>query len=127
MARVEEEIIRMADELRCHVIFTTGGTGPAPRDITPDATPSIEFRRQNLTAYGIPDCGIFPAGEENYGEKNYPLKSAAISGLYREEDTAFFLDDITRNYDDVQTCLPAIHTYLIRRFENNHLELPGYK
>ena len=35
--------------LRCRIIFTTGGTGFAPRDITPEATaPLIEKRADNI-------------------------------------------------------------------------------
>lgn len=32
---------RMADEQDCCLIVTTGGTGPAPRDVTPEATQSV--------------------------------------------------------------------------------------
>lgn len=38
---LEREMIRMADELGCCFIVTTGGTGPAKRDVTPEATISV--------------------------------------------------------------------------------------
>lgn len=38
---IEAELRRMADESRCCLIVTTGGTGPAPRDVTPEATESV--------------------------------------------------------------------------------------
>jgi len=34
-------LIALADTEACSLIFTTGGTGPAPRDVTPDATQSV--------------------------------------------------------------------------------------
>ena len=40
-ARIEEAMRQMADELKCSVIVSTGGTGPAPRDVTPDATLAV--------------------------------------------------------------------------------------
>jgi molybdopterin adenylyltransferase len=35
---VRDALIELADRQACGVIFTTGGTGPAPRDLTPEAT-----------------------------------------------------------------------------------------
>ena len=39
--RIRSELIRMADEDDCCLIVTTGGTGPAKRDVTPEATESV--------------------------------------------------------------------------------------
>ena len=38
---IESELIRMADEENCALIVTTGGTGPAARDVTPEATEAV--------------------------------------------------------------------------------------
>lgn len=35
---IEKTLIELVDKNGCHLILTTGGTGPAPRDVTPDAT-----------------------------------------------------------------------------------------
>ncbi len=35
---IQECMIKMADEQDCSLIVTTGGTGPAKRDVTPEAT-----------------------------------------------------------------------------------------
>ena len=35
---VRDTLIELADKEHCDLIFTTGGTGPAPRDLTPEAT-----------------------------------------------------------------------------------------
>ena len=40
-AIIEAELRRMADEAGCCLVVTTGGTGPAPRDVTPEATAAV--------------------------------------------------------------------------------------
>ncbi|MDK2125410.1 molybdopterin adenylyltransferase [Parachitinimonas caeni] len=41
---IEATLIHLVDDLHCHLVLTTGGTGPAPRDVTPDATLAIADR-----------------------------------------------------------------------------------
>ncbi len=38
---IEATMIKMADILGCALIVTTGGTGPAKRDVTPEATEAV--------------------------------------------------------------------------------------
>ncbi|MCS7262868.1 MAG: molybdopterin adenylyltransferase [Aquificaceae bacterium] len=38
---IEETLVHMADVEGCCLILTTGGTGPAPRDVTPEATERV--------------------------------------------------------------------------------------
>ena len=38
---IETELRRMADEAHCCLVVTTGGTGPAPRDVTTEATLAV--------------------------------------------------------------------------------------
>lgn len=40
-AVIERELRRLADESGCCLVVTTGGTGPAPRDVTPEATMAV--------------------------------------------------------------------------------------
>lgn len=43
-AEIEKNLLVLVDDLHCDLILTTGGTGPASRDVTPDATLAIADR-----------------------------------------------------------------------------------
>ena len=38
---IESALADLADRVGCHLVLTTGGTGPAPRDVTPEATLAV--------------------------------------------------------------------------------------
>jgi len=73
---LERELIRLADQRRVDVIFTSGGTGFSPRDNTPEATAAVCDRMapgiaQALTAYSM---SITPRA----------MFSRAVSGIRRQ-------------------------------------------
>ncbi len=41
---IERTLVELADAVGCHLVVTTGGTGPAPRDVTPEATLAVAQR-----------------------------------------------------------------------------------
>ena len=43
-ALIEQTLIELVDDCGCHLVLTTGGTGPAPRDLTPEATLAVGDR-----------------------------------------------------------------------------------
>ena len=43
-AAIEAALRELVDERGCHLVITTGGTGPAPRDVTPEATLAVADR-----------------------------------------------------------------------------------
>ncbi|QYF99815.1 MULTISPECIES: molybdopterin adenylyltransferase [Massilia] len=40
-ASIEATLVDLVDSARCHLVLTTGGTGPARRDVTPEATLAV--------------------------------------------------------------------------------------
>jgi molybdopterin adenylyltransferase len=41
---IERTLIELVDVVGCHLVLTTGGTGPAPRDVTPEATLAVAHK-----------------------------------------------------------------------------------
>jgi len=42
--RVSAALIELVDTAGCNLVFSTGGTGPAPRDVTPEATLAVAHK-----------------------------------------------------------------------------------
>jgi molybdopterin adenylyltransferase len=47
---IEASLRALVDDEGCHLVLTTGGTGPAPRDVTPEAT--LEVADRVLPGFG---------------------------------------------------------------------------
>ncbi|MCL4681900.1 MAG: molybdopterin adenylyltransferase [Rhodocyclaceae bacterium] len=43
-AQIERTLVELCDAAGCHLVMTTGGTGPAPRDVTPEATLAVAHK-----------------------------------------------------------------------------------
>ena len=43
-ALIEQTLIELCDSAGCHLVLTTGGTGPAWRDVTPEATLAVAHK-----------------------------------------------------------------------------------
>jgi len=70
---IREKLIQWADELRCDLILTSGGTGFSPRDVTPEATLDVLER----LAQGIPEYLRTQTGKAN----PKAALSRAVAGL----------------------------------------------
>lgn len=71
--QISETIAKFADETGVDLIITTGGTGPAPRDYTPEATKAVIDREMP----GIAEVLRF----EGYKKTPFALLSRGIAGL----------------------------------------------
>ncbi|MBH8599619.1 MULTISPECIES: molybdopterin adenylyltransferase [unclassified Thermoactinomyces] len=71
--QIEETLKTLADKTGCHLILTTGGTGFAPRDVTPEATKSVIDKE----APGL--CEAMRAATLKFTK--YAILSRAVAGI----------------------------------------------
>jgi molybdopterin adenylyltransferase len=72
-AEIARVVIELADEVRVDLVVTTGGTGMAPRDVTPEATLSVVERE----APGLAEVLRF----EGYRKTPLAVLSRGVAGV----------------------------------------------
>lgn len=73
---IQEELIKAVDKLHLDLILTTGGTGLAKRDVTPDAT--LEVIEKEVS--GISEI----IRSESFKKINRAILSRAVTGIRKE-------------------------------------------
>ena len=76
IAMIKKTLIQLSDQGKVDLIFTTGGTGFSPRDVTPEATLAVIDR----LAPGIPEA----MRRESMKITNRAMLSRAVSGIRKE-------------------------------------------
>lgn len=51
---IEDALRAMCDQDACCLVVTTGGTGPAPRDVTPEATETVCSAMMSMLIHPTP-------------------------------------------------------------------------
>lgn len=75
-AEIERALVWLADEVGVDLVLTTGGTGPAPRDVTPEATQAVIEREMP----GLAEALRF----EGYRRTKLAVLSRGIAGIRRQ-------------------------------------------
>lgn len=73
---IQEELMKVVDELHLDLILTTGGTGLAKRDVTPDATLAIIEKE----VPGISEI----IRSESFKKTNRAILSRGVAGIRKE-------------------------------------------
>jgi molybdenum cofactor synthesis domain-containing protein len=97
---IEETLTTLADKMGCHLILTTGGTGFAPRDVTPEATKAVIDRE----APGL--CEAMRAATWKYTK--YAILSRAVAGIRNQT----LIINLPGNPKGVKECFAVIKDVL---------------
>jgi molybdopterin adenylyltransferase len=93
---VRDELIGLADEAGCDLVLTTGGTGPAPRDLTPEATEAAAPR-------------VLPGfGELMRRESLKQVPTAILSRQIAAHRGACLVINLPGKPSSIETCLEAV-------------------
>jgi molybdenum cofactor synthesis domain-containing protein len=112
---IRNELVHLADELKVDIVFTTGGTGLGPRDVTPEATAAVCDRM-------VPGLAETMRLE---GLKNTPnaMLSRAVAGI-RGSTLIINLPGSPRgareSLEAILDVLPHAHDMLLGRGHNEH-------
>ena len=116
-ATIAHVLIRLADEVRCEVIITTGGTGLSPRDVTPEATePAIDKRLPGMEA---------AIQQESLKQTPFAMLSRGIAGARGQT----LIINLPGSPKAVQECFAVIepvlsHAVKLLRDENPYQSAP---
>jgi molybdopterin adenylyltransferase len=95
-AGIEETLRNMCDGEQCDLVVTTGGTGPAPRDVTPEATRAVLERE-------LPGFGEIMRGQ-SFAKVPTAILSRATAGTRGRT----LLINLPGNPRAIGECLPLL-------------------
>jgi molybdopterin adenylyltransferase len=114
---IREALIHLADEQGMDLIVTTGGTGPAPRDHTPEATRAVIEREMP----GIAEALRF----EGYKKTPLAVLSRGIAGI-RGRCLIVNLPGNPRAVAEGMDTLSAILPHAVQMIRGENLEHKGH-
>ena len=93
---IKKALMQLTGKYRCSLVLTTGGTGPAPRDITPEATESV--------------CGrILPGfGELMRSESLKTVPTAILSRQIAGIRGSSLIINLPGKPESIEVCLSAV-------------------
>ena len=106
----------LADQERCDLILTTGGTGPARRDVTPEATRDVI--EKELPGFGEAQRAL------SFRTVPTAILSRAIAGVRGRS----LIINLPGNPKAIAECFPPLVPAIreaLRHLQNEHLRGPG--
>jgi molybdopterin adenylyltransferase len=95
-AQLEGALRRLADEDQCPLIITTGGTGPGPRDVTPEATRAV--LEKELPGFGE------VMRQQSYAKVKTAILSRATAGVRGRS----LIINLPGRPSSIEECLPLL-------------------
>ncbi len=105
-AEIEAALRRLCDEERCALVVTTGGTGPAARDVTPEATRAVLDRE-------LPGFGEIMR-IESFAKVKTSILSRATAGTRG----ASLIVNLPGNPRAIGECLPLVLPAIVEAVEH---------